>query len=352
VGRKQFVTGVRPGREPERNSWHVRGFVANVTRSWASVVVAATLSLALAPAAYGAFPGRNGFIGYVHSSYATQGEEGEGPSTSVGALMAGRMFGSERFTLRSCTTVDGVPQDSACASAYDSPAYSPSGDQILVDAGNQIAILRSDGSNFRLLPRQTSNDGAPAWAPDGKRFVFTGVAAGAAEPDLYVYNLARDRSRRLTTTGGAAPAWSARDRIVYVSGYSSAVGRPPTGRLALVNPDGSGRRPLTRKNGLAPNWSPHGTRIAFIRKGKLYVIGANGKGLRRVGGRRFSFDADDVTWSPDGRYLAYHNFEAGITIVKANGRRDYEFELGQYSPGSSFDSFTPDWQPLPLERRR
>ena len=49
--------------------------------------------------------------------------------------------------------------------------------------------------------------------------------------------------------------------------------RRPTGRLALINPDGSGRRGLTRKNGLAPNWSPHGTKIAFIRKGKLYVIG-------------------------------------------------------------------------------
>jgi Tol biopolymer transport system component len=120
----------------------------------------------------------------------------------------------------------------------------------------------------------------------------------------------------------------------------------------LINPDGSGRRGLTRKNGLAPNWSPHGTKIAFIRKGKLYVIGANGKGLRRVGGRRFSFDADDVTWSPNGRFLAYHNFEAGITIVDARGQRDYEFAPGQYSPGASFDSFTPDWQPVGRAGRR
>jgi Tol biopolymer transport system component len=326
--------------------------VANVTRFWGSVAVEATLLLALAPAAYGAFPGRNGSIAYVHTSHATEGEEGEGASTSVRSLMVGRLFGSERFTLRSCTTVDQVPQDSACASSYDGPAYSPTGDSLLVDAGDQLAMLRSDGSDFRLLPQQTTNDGAPAWAPDGRRFVFTGVAEGATEPDLYVYNLARDRSRRLTTTGGDAPAWSSRDRIVYVTGYSSVVGRPPTGRLALINPDGSGRRRLTRKNGLAPNWSPHGTKIAFSRKGTLYVIGADGKGLRRVGGRRFSFEATDVTWSPDGRYLAYHDFEDGITVVDAGGRREYEFELGQYSSGGSFDSFAPDWQPLPRARRR
>jgi len=326
-------------------------FVANVTRSWPVVAVTATLLLALAPAAHAAFPGRNGFIAYVHTSHATEGEDGEGPSTSVRSLMVGRMFGSERFTLRSCATVNEVPQDSACPGAYDSPAYSPTGAFLLVDAGDQLAMLDSDGSNFRLLPQQTTNDGAPAWAPDGMRFVFTGLAEGADELDLYVYSVARGRSRRLTTTGGAAPAWSSRDRIVYVADYAAPVGRRPTGRLALINPDGSGRRALTRKDGLAPNWSPHGTKIAFIRKGKLYVIGADSKGLRRVGGRRFSFDADDVTWSPDGHYLAYHNFEAGITVVDALGRRDYEFELGQYSPGASADAFTPDWQPLPRVRK-
>jgi Tol biopolymer transport system component len=323
-----------------------------VTRPAALLAVAATALLVAVPAAHAAFPGRNGSIAYVHSSYATEGEEGEGPGTSVRSLMAGRLFTSERFTLRSCTTIDDVPQDSTCPGSYDSPAYSPTGDFLLVDAGDRLALLESDGSGFRLLPRQTTNDGGPAWAPDGRRFVFTGVAEGSGATDLYVYSLARDRSRRLTTTGGAAPAWSSRNRIAYVTGYSSFAGRPPAGRLALINPDGSGRRALTRRNGLAPNWSPHGARIAFVRKGRLYVIEANGRGLRRVGGRRFSYEATDVTWSPDGRYLAYHDFEDGISVVDARGLRDHEFEPGQYSSGGSFDSFAPDWQPLARARRR
>ena len=330
-------------------------FVADVTRSGRSVaVIAAVLGLlALAPPAQGAFPGRNGFIAYVHNASGSEGEEGEGPTTSTNALKVGRLFGEERFTLRSCTSVDDVPQEPGCATAYDSPAYSPTGDHLLVDAGDRLAILASDGSDFRLLPQQTANDGAPAWAPDGQRFVFTGVAEGASEPDLYVYNLARDRSRRLTSTGGAAPAWSSRDRIVYVTGYTAGdIGRPPTGRLALIKPNGLGRRLLTRKDGLAPNWSPHGTKVAFVRKGRLYVIGANGKGLRRVGGRRFSVEAEDVAWSPDGRFLAYHDFEGGVMVVNSKGRREYEFEPSQYSPGGSFDAYTPDWQPLPRRRRR
>jgi Tol biopolymer transport system component len=321
-----------------------------VTRAWPVRTVAVTLLLTLAPAAEAAFPGRNGHIAYVHRASGSTGEEGEGSAISTYSLKVGLFSARERFTLRRCGRIDDVPQDAACATSYDDPAYSPTGEVLLVDAGEQLAMLTADGDDFRLLPRQTTNDSAPAWAPDGTRFVFTGIADGETRPDLYVYNLRRSTSRRLTTTGGAAPAWSSRNRIVYVAGYSEQVGRLPTGRLTLINPDGSGRRALTHKNGLAPNWSPHGTKIAFIRKGKLYVIGATGKGLRRVGGRRFSFDADDVSWSPNGRFLVYHSFESGITIVDARGRRDYEFAPGQYSSSSSFDSFAPDWQPLPRGR--
>ena len=309
-------------------------------------LAAATLLVlaAGAPAADAAFPGRNGQIAYVHSAYSSP-EDGEGPNTSTIALMAGPLRGSNRLTLRSCTTIDDVAQDPACASSFTSPAYSPRGDLLAVDAGTQLAILASDGSGFRLLPRQTTDDGEPAWSPDGRRIVFTGVAPGGGI-DLYVLNVAKGTSRRITTTGGRAPAWSTRNRIAYVTGYSEVVGQPRKGRLAAINPDGSFRRPLTRKGGLAPAWSPHGTKIAFVRRGYLYVMKANGGGLRRVRGRQ-PISAEDVAWSPDGRFLAYHPFESGIFVVRADGRGEREFESGMVSADASFDAFAPDWRPLP-----
>ena len=48
-------------------------------------------------------------------------------------------------------------------------------------------------------------------------------------------------------------------------------------------------------------------------------MNANGKGLRRVRGRQ-PISADDVAWSPDGRFLAYHPFESGH--LRREDRRD------------------------------
>ena len=54
------------------------------------------------------------------------------------------------------------------------------------DAGDRLAIMGSDGSDFRLLPQQTANDGAPAWAPDGRRFVYSTDAGLSTDPRLVV----------------------------------------------------------------------------------------------------------------------------------------------------------------------
>jgi Tol biopolymer transport system component len=83
----------------------------------------------------------------------------------------------------------------------------------------------------------------------------------------------------------------------------------PKYELAVVRPDGTGSRTLTRRlPGIhGPLWSPDGTRVAFAR-GKpgtlspdepLYVIGADGKHLRSVG------RGHSMHWSPDGRSLVF-----------------------------------------------
>ena len=60
----------------------------------------------------------------MSSSSSSQDEEGGGPTTSRRSLFVGRLFGQERFSLRSCTSIDQVPQNPECATTFNSPAYS------------------------------------------------------------------------------------------------------------------------------------------------------------------------------------------------------------------------------------
>jgi dipeptidyl aminopeptidase/acylaminoacyl peptidase len=82
-----------------------------------------------------------------------------------------------------------------------------------------------------------------------------------------------------------------------------------TQELAVVKPDGTGMRKLTRRlPGInSPRWSPNGARIAFARdrryewspKAPLYVVRADGSHMRRVG------FGHSPRWSPDGRRLMF-----------------------------------------------
>jgi TolB protein len=314
-----------------------------VRRTWPPVAVAALLATLVAvPSAEATFPGRNGRI--VYESRSLMEPELEGGSRLVYDLEAAAPRGPKRFTLRSCTTLDGVPQDEACETTYSDPAYSPRGDRIVVDAGVQLAVMASDGSDFRLLPRQTADDDEPAWSPDGKRIVFTGNLGPGVPPDLFVLDVAAGTSLRLTNTGGRAAAWSRRDRIAFVTRYSHPSGKPERGVIASIRPNGGGQRRLTKRGGLAPNWSPHGTKIAFVRKGRLWVMRADGSRAHRIG--REPISADDVVWSPNGKLFAVHSFESGFVVMRTDGTHERQIESGGSGSDYAFDNYSPDWQPL------
>jgi TolB protein len=243
--------------------------------------------------------------------------------------------------------VDGQPDSGDCSIEYLSPAWAPGGKRVAFDAGTRLAVMRSDGTGFRLLPQITSDDGEPAWSPDGTRLVLSGAEAVGGPSDLHVLDLASGRARRLTSDGGRAPAWSLRGRIAFTRGGSPS--RPGTGAVYTVRPGGSGLRLLARRAS-NPSWSPRGTRLVVVRPlrtlTRLWVVRADGSRLRRM----ITPGADNPQqpcWSPDGKQIAYTGFEGNLVAQRLRDRRIRQVAPGGFNAESSFGASSPDWQPLP-----
>jgi Tol biopolymer transport system component len=66
----------------------------------------------------------------------------------------------------------------------------------------------------------------------------------------------------------------------------------------------------------SPAWSPSGRFLAFERDGALYVIKADGTGLRRLG--HHTLPEHHPAWSPDGRSIAFVTQHALFTM-RASG---------------------------------
>ncbi len=94
-----------------------------------------------------------------------------------------------------------------------------------------------------------------------------------------------------------------------------------------MNPDGSHQRQLTQNNDrdLLPRLSPDGTRIGFVsnRDGQgdlhdIYVVDVDGRNLQQLTNE----GAEDLAWSPDGKYIAFTSNRAGnfeIYVMNADG---------------------------------
>ena len=195
----------------------------------------------------------------------------------------------------------------------EQPSYSASGrwivyhhvDDCFGPMPDGIYRMRSNGTGRRLLVRPRGNTVLdwPALSPSG-RLLAWGALGGSDESDagrVYVAPVSR-LARRVAVPGERTfdPAWSSNGRLLA------------TAFDAITMFDASGRQlsTLTASEGMdfAPDWSPDGSRIAFYRvlggeRGEdVYLIGADGRGLRRFTASR---DAEDPVWSPDGRRIAF-----------------------------------------------
>ena len=200
---------------------------------------------------------------------------------------------------------------------YSAPAWSPDGKQIALiewmDGGARLALIDSDGSNFRLLMQKPDIvRGQLKWSPDGKFIALNSVAAPVTESlvvdveaCLQTPDQCLDTSVTLT---GYISDWSPDGRRAMLSGgkFSSSLYIDEIGvQLADAScheqrfvPCATGvsltlntHWPQAATNTVYPydsdgHWSANGSQIVFVsnRTGtaQVYVINGDGSHLRQL----------------------------------------------------------------------
>jgi dipeptidyl aminopeptidase/acylaminoacyl peptidase len=164
----------------------------------------------------------------------------------------------------------------------------------------QICILHMDGGEAQVVSHLKNGVNVFQWSPDGKRFVALSrigpsdqVAPGARKSDVRHY---KHISYKFNDTG-----WFDDKRS----------------HLWVIEGAGGKEKQITSGedwNDTDPQWSPDGSRIAFVsdRSGHEYddshnkdvwVISADGGPLTKISDH--AFDDDMPRWSPDGKQILF-----------------------------------------------
>ncbi|MGB8266106.1 MAG: DPP IV N-terminal domain-containing protein [Candidatus Velthaea sp.] len=134
------------------------------------------------------------------------------------------------------------------------------------------------------------------WSPDGNRFLYTLPGGRSNVPvDMHVYDLRTKHDR------------------IFFQAQANGKGARPTPEFV---------------------WSPDSRQLAYLDRGDLYVVAADGTGRRKLAG-----GADDPQWSPDSRRIGYVHANDVYAIAVSGGTP------WRYSRDGSDDTVNgdPDW---------
>jgi TolB protein len=208
--------------------------------------------------------------------------------------------------------------------------WGPNGDE-----NKNIYSIKPDGTNLLMLThRQSGQSGQPTWSPDGTLIVFS--AADETGGTAHIFSMVPDGGSVTQLTFGAgwagAPVFSPDGRRIAYDWHLAE----DTEAIYVMDAEGGHLTQITYppvgSADLRPSFSPDGTTLAFDRNGAVYLIGLDGRGLRRLTPE--GAQIDPPVWSPDGTRILFSN-EDGMQVMNADG-------TGLVSLGNGGN---PSWSP-------
>lgn len=217
--------------------------------------------------------------------------DGSEPSWSSDGSMIAFVRGQEIYVM----AVDSkLSKRLGCAGYY--PLISPDRTKIAYYEVNWpemwLDMVDINGENQRHLKKVNSIEGRPhTWSPDGKNIAF-------CDGNIYIINVDTLDCRKiicaeLTEHWMIHVDWSPKgDKLAVASKKfipNPLVNMPPSKEhgIWVMNLDGSNAKRLTRDNEYSPEWSPDGSKIAYVvtqnmANAKIYVMDADGKNIKRL----------------------------------------------------------------------
>jgi Tol biopolymer transport system component len=165
---------------------------------------------------------------------------------------------------------------------------------------------------------------SPMLSPDGKRLVVRrvmGSGAAGSDSNIWVQDLEKGTSLRITSTFSQMPVWSPDSKSIM---YNSGNG------ISVKAANGSGDAEILLQRTVFPTaWSPDGRFIFFMERGvktrmDLWVLPMFGD-RKEYPLSNSPFDEQNPQLSPDGRWLAYTsdetgNYEVYVQSFSADGK--------------------------------
>ena len=200
-----------------------------------------------------------------------------------------------------------------------SPSWSPDGEWLAYVSFEQkksaVYVQKVRSGERRQVSARAGINGAPAWAPDGKRLALT-LGGTSGNPDIYVLDLGTQQLTRITDDPSidTEAVWAPDGKSLYFT--SDRAGGPQIYRIGTNPGDRPKRISFGGSYNARPRVSPDGSQIAMVTlDGNAYRIAvqdANGSARVLSKGRL----DESPSFAPNGAMLIYSGSERGVGVLQ------------------------------------